>query len=77
MELMEAKRRGTEELLHTLHTVKIPASSERDVWMIEKQQPVTNATYTAEELLRRPEIDYDSLCQLCPEIANAAPNVRL
>ena len=32
--------------------------------------------FSAEELLRRPEIDYEALCELCPELGDASPVVR-
>ena len=77
MELMEAKRDGTAHLLSALHECKLPASLQRDTWLACHAQPVPPTPLTAEELLRRPAIDLDALCQLCPSLSNYAAEVRL
>ncbi len=77
MALMEEKRTGTARLLKTLAACKLPASPERDGWLEGHSQPTTPATLTAEELLRRPEIDMAALDALCPALADFAPDVRV
>ena len=76
MALMEQKRAGAEALRQALHERKLPASPERDAWLTAHGQPVTAATLTAEELLRRPAIDLNALDALCPELAAYAPDMR-
>jgi len=76
MALMEQKRAGAEALRQALHNRKLPASPERDAWLTAHGQPVTAATLTAEELLRRPAIDLKALDALCPELAAYAPDMR-
>lgn len=77
MALMEEKRTGTARLLKTLAACKLPVSPERDGWLEGHGQPATPATLTAEELLRRPEIDMAALDALCPALADFAPDVRV
>ena len=77
MQLMEKKREGTKNLRDTLRTCKLPASPERDAWLEKHDQPVTRDTLTAEDLLRRPAIDLNALCDLCPEIDTFADDVRV
>ena len=76
MALMEKKRAGTERLLATLAALKLPASAERDGWLRDHGQPETAATLTAQELLRRPEIDMAALDALCPALADFASDER-
>ncbi|MCI5956327.1 MAG: tRNA uridine-5-carboxymethylaminomethyl(34) synthesis enzyme MnmG [Clostridiales bacterium] len=76
MALMEQKRAGAQALRQALHERKLPASPERDAWLTAHGQPVTAATLTAEELLRRPAIDLKALDALCPELAAYAPDMR-
>ncbi len=77
MALMEQKRSQTEKLLAQLHTCKLPASPERSQWLAANQQPDTNASLTAEDLLRRPDVTLDSLAQLCPDLAAYPSDARL
>ena len=77
MKLMEEKRSGTENLRQTLKGCRLPASPERDQWLEEHGQPVTRDTLTAEDLLRRPEIDLEALKALCPEIDDFSDDVRV
>ena len=77
MALVERKRQQTEDLRAALHQVKLPATPERDRWLEENGQPTTPATLTAEELLRRPAVTLDSLCQLQPELATFDDDARL
>ena len=64
MALMERKKAQTEEMLQKLHVVKLPASEARNEWLERHGQPVTPATLSAEDLLRRPAIDLAALGEL-------------
>ena len=77
MALMERKRAQTEEMLQKLHVVKLPASEARNEWLERHGQPVTPATLSAEELLRRPAIDLAALGELSPELVGYAPDAAL
>ncbi|MDD6142398.1 MAG: tRNA uridine-5-carboxymethylaminomethyl(34) synthesis enzyme MnmG [bacterium] len=77
MKLMETKREGTKNLRETLHARKLPASEARDAWLAQNGQPITRDTLTAEDLLRRPEIDLEKLSVLCPDILTFADDVRV
>lgn len=77
MALMERKRAQTEEMLQKLHVVKLPASEARNEWLERHGQPVTPATLSAEDLLRRPAIDLAALGELSPELVGYAPDAAL
>ena len=77
MALMERKKAQTAELLQKLHTVKLPSGEKRDSWLEQHGQPVTPATLSAEELLRRPAIDLASLGELAPELTGYAADAAL
>lgn len=77
MALMERKKAQTAELLQKLHTVKLPSGEKRDSWLEQHGQPVTPATLSAEELLRRPAIDLVSLGELAPELTGYAADAAL
>ena len=77
MALMERKKAQTEEMLQKLHVVKLPASEARNEWLERHGQPVTPATLSAEELLRRPAIDLAALGELSPELVGYAPDAAL
>ena len=77
MALMERKKAQTEEMLQKLHVVKLPASEARNEWLERHGQPVTPATLSAEELLRRPAIDLMALGELSPELVGYAPDAAL
>lgn len=77
MALMERKKAQTAELLQKLHTVKLPSCEKRDSWLEQHGQPVTPATLSAEELLRRPAIDLVSLGELAPELTGYAADAAL
>ena len=76
MALVERKREGTGRLLGALHAVRLPASPTRDAWLSRHHQPVTAATLTAEDLLRRPDITLSSLKELCPELTGFPADVE-
>ena len=77
MALMERKKAQTEEMLQKLHVVKLPASEARNEWLERHGQPVTSATLSAEDLLRRPAIDLAALGELSPELVGYAPDAAL
>jgi len=77
MALMERKKAQTEEMLQKLHVVKLPASEARNEWLKRHGQPVTPATLSAEDLLRRPAIDLAALGELSPELVGYAPDAAL
>ena len=77
MALMERKKAQTAELLQKLHTVKLPSGEKRDSWLERHGQPVTPATLSAEDLLRRPAIDLAALGELSPELVGYAPDAAL
>ena len=77
MALMEHKKAQTAELLQKLYTVKLPSGEKRDSWLEQHGQPVTPATLSAEELLRRPAIDLVSLGELAPELTGYAADAAL
>ena len=77
MALMERKKTQTAELLQKLRTVKLPAGEARDAWLERHGQPVTPATLSAEDLLRRPAIDLAALGELSPELVGYAPDAAL
>ena len=77
MALMERKKAQTAELLQKLHVVKLPAGEARDAWLERHGQPVTTATLSAEDLLRRPAIDLAALGELSPELTGYAPDAAL
>ena len=77
MALMERKKAQTEEMLQKLHVVKLPTSEARNEWLERHGQPVTPATLSAEDLLRRPAIDLAALGELSPELVGYAPDAAL
>ena len=77
MALMERKKAQTEEMLQKLHVVKLPAGEARNEWLERHGQPVTPATLSAEDLLRRPAIDLAALGELSPELVGYAPDAAL
>lgn len=77
MALMERKKAQTEEMLQKLHVVKLPASEARNEWLERHGQPVTPATLSAEDLLRRPAIDLAALGELSSELVGYAPDAAL
>ena len=68
-ERMEKKAMDAGLLQSHLHTVRLPASPERDAWLEKHGQPVTPQSLSGEELLRRPEITLKSLDEMLPELA--------
>ncbi|NLV57174.1 MAG: tRNA uridine-5-carboxymethylaminomethyl(34) synthesis enzyme MnmG [Clostridiales bacterium] len=69
MALCEKKRRDADSLLDALKCAKLPPSPSRAAWLAAHAQPDTESTLSAQELLRRPEIDIQALGEICPELA--------
>ena len=59
--LREAKSRQTEELLERLRELRLPPTPERASWLQAHSQPPSLSTLSAVDLLRRPDIDLESL----------------
>ena len=77
MALMERKKAQTEEMMQKLHVVKLPASEARNEWLERHGQPVTPATLSAEDLLRRPAIDLAALGELAPQLTGYAADAAM
>ncbi len=76
MALCEKKQAETVSLLAQLSRARLSPSPERDAWLQAQDQPVTTAALTAQELLRRPTIDFATLISLFPELATASPTAQ-
>ncbi len=76
MALCETKQQETEKLISALKSRKIPPSPQRAAWLTAQGQPPSESSLSAEELLRRPEVDLQALEALCPEIADASAAAR-
>lgn len=76
MALCEEKREQTAALLHRLHETRLPPTPGRAAWFTAHGQPESEASLTAEELLRRPEASFAALVELCPELADAPAMAR-
>ena len=74
--LCERKRVQTGALLRELENTGVTPGPARAAWLKAHGQPPSVARFSAEELLRRPEIDYPALCELCPELDAASPAAR-
>ena len=72
MALCQEKQSQTTTLLDALSHTKIFATPARTEWLEAHQQPADQATFTAEELLRRPGITFANLLPLCPQLATAS-----
>ncbi len=76
MALCEQKQSQTDALLSALAATRLSTSPERARWFALRGLPPTDAAFTAEELLRRPEIDWNQLCELCPALWDAPAAAR-
>lgn len=78
-ERMERTRQKAIEtgLLRTrLHALHFAPALEREAWLARHNQPATPLRLSAEELLRRPDIRMDDLCELSPDLLEASPAAR-
>ena len=76
LERTEKKARDTARLLGELRQTRYTPGIDRDAWLERHGQPTPPATVTADELLRRPEIDLDALAELTPGLAEYPANAR-
>ena len=76
MNLCEKKQTQTQALLRQLEATRLTPTPARAAWLEQHAQPPASATFSAEELLRRPEIDFAALVELCPELSGAASSAR-
>ncbi len=76
MELMEKRRIGLERLNDELNARRIPPSEALSAWLERNGQPQHAGSLGAAELLRRPNITMDAICELCPEAAEYPRDVR-
>lgn len=69
LERVIKKESETAELLRLIKTINVRNTAERRELFERLSQPQTERGYTAEELLKRPQIGISALMELCPEIA--------
>ncbi|MBQ4579962.1 MAG: tRNA uridine-5-carboxymethylaminomethyl(34) synthesis enzyme MnmG [Clostridia bacterium] len=69
MERTERKIRETEQLLGTLRATRYTPGADFNAWLAAHDQPESATGASAEELLRRPDIRLDDLCEMSPELA--------
>ena len=73
---MKKKAQDAGVLQSYLHTVRLPASPERDAWLEKHGQPAAMQSLSGEELLRRPEITIKSLEEVLPELSEYSAAAR-
>ena len=73
LRLTEAKKSAADALLDTLAATRVNASPARGAWLTAHGEADSDLSYTAAELLRRPNIDLRALEALLPEIAAGVP----
>ena len=76
MERTERKRRETEALLGELRRTRYTPGTDMDAWLTRHGQAAAEASLSAEELLRRPEITLNDLSELTPSLAGASAPAR-
>ena len=76
LRLMEQKRDATEALTETLAGLRLKATPERNRWLEKHGEAPSEVSYTATELLRRPNIDLAALDALAPGLLSAPADVR-
>jgi tRNA uridine 5-carboxymethylaminomethyl modification enzyme len=73
LRLMEMKKSAADALLGALSATRVNASPARGAWLTARGEADSDLSYTAAELLRRPNIDLRALEALLPEIAAGVP----
>lgn len=68
MERTRRKQQDTATLTDELKSLRYPPSERRAAWLTAHSQPAADATLSAEELLRRPEITLSHLAEMTPEL---------
>lgn len=76
MERTRQKAIETGLLRTRLHALHFAPALEREAWLARHNQPATPLRLSAEELLRRPDIRMDDLCELSPDLLEASPAAR-
>ena len=76
MALCEEKQTQTAELLCLLESTRVSHSPARAAWLSKHGQPPSEASFSAEELLRRPAIDFTALGEVCPQVLDASGAAR-
>ncbi len=77
LKLAETKRRDADTLTERLGTLRLKATPERSAWLSEHGEAPSELSYTAAELLRRPNIDLAALQTLLPEIAETPAQAQI
>ena len=68
MERTEEKAAKSKEIRRMLQKKHFPVSALRDEWLSRHNQPVTDTSYSASELLKRPGITLHDMEELLPEL---------
>ncbi|HNW86061.1 MAG TPA: tRNA uridine-5-carboxymethylaminomethyl(34) synthesis enzyme MnmG [Candidatus Limiplasma sp.] len=76
MRLMEQKRAATDTLLEQLNSLRFKATQERNQWLADRGETPNELSYTATELLRRPNIGLDALAALAPQLSEAPADAQ-
>lgn len=76
MERTRRKQAETAQLLSELKHTRYAPGADRDAWLARHQQPVPTTSLSAEELLRRPEIELSDLADMTPALAEHSPAAR-
>ncbi|MDD3213045.1 MAG: tRNA uridine-5-carboxymethylaminomethyl(34) synthesis enzyme MnmG [Eubacteriales bacterium] len=76
LQLMERKRKATENLTRRLNELRLKATPERNAWLESHGEAPSELSYSATELLRRPKIDLDALAQMLPELDESPADAR-
>ncbi|HPR77581.1 MAG TPA: tRNA uridine-5-carboxymethylaminomethyl(34) synthesis enzyme MnmG, partial [Candidatus Limiplasma sp.] len=76
LRLMEAKRAASADLQTRLNAVRLKATEERAAWLAAHGEPPAELSYTAADLLRRPNIDLAAVTELVPELADYPEDAR-
>ena len=76
LRLMEKKRDASAAILDTLETLRFKATPERNAWLLARGETPSELSYTATELLRRPNVDIEALSTLAPELAYLPADAR-
>ena len=76
LERVRRKREETDRLLHTLHTTRFAPGPALNAFLSAHDQPETEGSQLAGDLLKRPEIRLADLEALMPSLAQASPAAR-
>ncbi len=76
LRLMETKRTASADLQTRLNAVRLKATEDRAAWLTAHGEPPAELSYTAADLLRRPNIDLAAVTELVPELADYPADAR-